>query len=45
MVLTKETEKLEEKPITVLVDPPQIPHGMSWALDRASEMRSRSLTF
>jgi hypothetical protein len=38
------TEKLEEKPVPVPLCPPQIPHGLTRALTRASAVRGRRLT-
>jgi hypothetical protein len=29
-ILTAETEKLEEKPVTAPFCPPQIPHDLTW---------------
>jgi hypothetical protein len=30
MILMRETEEIEEKPIPVSLCPPQIPHGLTW---------------
>jgi hypothetical protein len=40
-----ETEGLEEKPVPVLLRPPQIPYGLTWARTLTSAVRSRRLTW
>jgi hypothetical protein len=44
MILTEETEELEEKPLPILFYPPQIQHGQTQARTRASAVRSRRLS-
>jgi hypothetical protein len=41
MILTGETEGLEEKPVPVTLSPPEIENGLIWVLSRASSARTR----
>jgi hypothetical protein len=43
MVLRGETKELEEKPRPMLLYPPQIVHGLTWARTRSSAVRRRPL--
>jgi hypothetical protein len=42
--LARKTEVLGEKPAPAPLYPPQIPHGLTWALTRAAAVGSRRLT-
>jgi hypothetical protein len=43
MVLTGKSDWLGEKPVPVLLCPPQIPHGLPWERTQASAMRIQRL--